>query len=96
MNKKKGQATLESVLLLVVLVSLTMLIIQKTMRGEEWMKKIIEAPGNHIRGMSIAGAWVKCQNPPVPPSSAGGCSIAMEKHPNQNIHTLQTQGEDVQ
>lgn len=93
MNKKKGQATLESILLLVILVSLTIFIIQETMRGGEWMKKIIDAPGNHIRGMSIAGVWKKCKNPPIPPSSTGGCS-AMDEHPNQEVNTLQVEGED--
>ncbi|MDE0150921.1 MAG: hypothetical protein OXK80_00270 [Bdellovibrionales bacterium] len=93
MNKKKGQATLESILLLVILVSLSIFIIQETMRDGEWMKKIIDAPGNHIRGMSIAGVWQKCENPPIPPSSTGECS-AMGAHPNQEMNTLQGKGED--
>jgi len=92
MNKKKGQVILESVLLLVLLMSLTIFILQTTMHDGEWMKKIIEAPGNHIRGMSIAGVWKTCENPPVPPSTVN-CS-AMIEHPNQRVSVLQGKGED--
>jgi len=95
MVKKKGQATLEAVLLLVMLVSLTIFVIQKTMHDGEWMKKIIEKPGNHIRGMSIAGVWVKCENPPVPPTPSVNCD-AVDEHPNQSRNNLQTRGEDSQ
>ena len=88
MDKKKGQATVEAVLLLVLLVSLTILIIQTTMHDGEWMKKIIEAPGNHIRGMSIAGTWKPCADFP------SNCSAAINEYPTQELKTLQVQGDD--
>ena len=84
--KKKGQATLESIFLLVILVSLSILVIQKTMKEDGWMKEIINAPGNHIRGMSIAGVWKECKD------FSSNCN-AMDDHPNHRKNTLQVKGE---
>ena len=94
-KKKKGQATVESVLLIVMLVNLGILILQTTMRGEGWIKKIVGTPGAYIRGMSIAGVWEPCENISSFPANID-CS-AMDKHPNhEENNVLQVKGEPAQ
>ncbi len=82
MNKKKGQATVEAILLMVLLMGIAKVVIEDGMKTGGWMRTLVDAPGNHIRGMSIAGAWIECDTPPVPPSASSGCP-AMNEHPNQ-------------
>lgn len=91
-NKKKGQATLESVLLMVMLLSLATIIL-KTMNDGEWMKKIMETPGNYIRGMSIAGVWKPCEDLSNFPERVGNC-FAIRHHPNHiSASILQVKGD---
>ena len=92
MIKKKGQATLESVLLMVMLLSLATLILKTTMHDKGWIKTIVGTPGAYIRGMSIAGVWKRCQNISQFPAQIN-CS-AINEHPNHKEDSvLQVQGE---
>ena len=96
MIKKKGQATIESVLLMLMLLSLATLILKTTMRDGEWIKKIVGTPGAYIRGMSIAGVWKKCENISQFPAQISNCS-AIADHPNHIENSvLQTKGESAQ
>ena len=93
-NKKKGQAVIESVLLMMLLFAMVMFVLKIGMKDNEWMKTIVGTPGKYIRGMSIAGVWEECETPPVPPSSGGGGCSAMREHPNQKHNTLQVEGNE--
>lgn len=98
-NKKKGQATVESVLLMVLLLSLATLILKTTMyddgNDENWIKKIVGTPGAYIRGMSIAGVWKECKDISQFPAQISNCSAAIAHHPNHIENSiLQTTGQD--
>lgn len=93
MKTKKGQATVEAILLMVTLLGIAMLVLQDGMKAGGWMKELVGTPGQYIRGMSIAGAWQKCQIPPSAGSS-GSCA-AITEHPNQSsVKGLQAKGDD--
>ena len=83
MSKKlkfsKGQAIIESVLLMVVLLGLTMVIFDK-IKGEELISTLIDTPKNYIKGMSRSGVWKKSPE-----------DIA--EHPNKEDRWVQIKGD---
>ena len=57
---KKGQATLESMLLIVVLLGFTLFVFD-FMKQEELMMEIVDGPAQYIKGMAQSGVWDKAQ-----------------------------------
>ena len=54
---KKGQATVESMLLIVVLLGLTIVVFRFMKDEEEVMLKIVDQPARYIKGMAESGVW---------------------------------------
>jgi hypothetical protein len=54
----RGQFTIEAVLILSVLVSIS-LAVSRTSISEGWMKNLVEGPWLTVRGMIEDGVWVK-------------------------------------
>ena len=83
MSKKlqlsKGQAIIESVLLMVVLLGLTIFIFNK-IKDEGLISALIDSPKNYIKGMSQSGVWKKYPE-----------DIA--EHPNKGDRWLQIEGD---
>ena len=90
-RKQKGQATVETVLLMVILLGIATLILKEGGEPRHWMKTIVGTPGKYIRGMSIAGVWKECADINLCPGKIIGCD-AIDFHPNGEDKTLQVQG----
>ena len=90
-RKQKGQATVETVLLMVILLGIASLILTEGGNPRNWMETIVGTPGKYIHGMSIAGVWKICEDISGFPNSID-CS-AMREHPNQEAKILQVEGE---
>lgn len=56
-----GQATMEAVLILVIIVGLTSQI-SRFAKGQEFVRKLVEGPWEPIRGMIEDGVWVRYTN----------------------------------
>ena len=63
-SKKKGQAVIESVLIMTALISLSVFTF-KTIQGEgggdSWMNTLVGAPSKYLSGMAQTGKWVKAE-----------------------------------
>jgi hypothetical protein len=61
MKNQKGQASMEAVLLLVI-VTIVAIKISSLAQSEGLMRNVVEGPWGPIRGMIEDGVWMKYQN----------------------------------
>ena len=75
-SKKKGQAVIESVLIMVMLVGLSLLLFNTTIKEQGWMNQLVGEPSKYLKGMAETGQWVKV--------NAGNMGNALPaEHPNR-------------
>lgn len=82
---KKGQAVLESILILVVSILLLSLFISNLGSGERsFLRSVVAAPAERIRGMARSGVWVEYKS-----------NKDLEQHPNLIQYHVMNKGESV-
>lgn len=79
-HNNKGQFVIESILLMVVGISV-LLFMTKTIREGEWMKKLVSEPWGKLAGMIESGVWETPKD-------------AQLKHPNQKARVNSVRPED--
>ena len=61
-HSKRGQAVIESILIMVVLFGLTQLVfnvMKGQQGGESWMSQLVGAPSSYLKSMARSGVWEK-------------------------------------